>query len=105
VSEPRHKVITMNKRFSFTQAKIKALPTPETGRVDYYDDEVKKLSCRVSSTGNKSFVVIKYVNGNAQRVTLANANDMTVSEARKEAHSILTVINSGINPDQSPRNK
>jgi integrase len=93
----------MNKRFTFTQAKIKALPTPETGRVDYYDDEVKKLSCRVSSTGNKSCVVIKYVNGNAQRVTLANANDMTVIEARKEAHAILTAINSGINPTTAKR--
>ena len=95
----------MIKRFSFTQAKIKALPTPEKGRVDYYDEEVKKLSCRVSSTGNKSFVVIKYVNGNAQRVTLANTNDMTVIKARKGALAILTDINSGINPTAEKRKK
>jgi len=93
----------MSKRFNFTQAKIKALPIPDKGRVDYYDDEVKKLACRVSSTGNKSFVVIKYVNGNAQRVTLANISDMTVIDARKEALSTLTAINSGINPTAAKR--
>lgn len=93
----------MIKRFNFTQAKIKALPIPEKGRVDYYDDEVKKLSCRVSSTGNKSFVVIKYVDGNAQRVTLGKTSDMTVIKARKEANATITAINSGINPTAEKR--
>ena len=93
----------MIKRFSFTQAKIKALPAPETGRVDYYDDEVKKLSCRVTSTGNKSFVVIKYMDGNARRDTLANTNDMTVVEARKKALASLNNFNSGINPTAEKR--
>lgn len=93
----------MSKRITFTQPRIKALPIPEKGRVDYYDDEVKKLSCRVSSTGNKSFVVLKYVKGNAQRVTLANTNDMSVTEARKKAQSILAAINSGIDPTDEKR--
>ena len=92
----------MIKRFNFTQAKIKALPAPEKGRIDYYDEEVKKLSCRVSSTGNKSFVVIKYVNGNAQRVTLKAT---TVTEARKEATSEIDKINKGINPNAEKRKK
>ena len=93
----------MSKRFTFTQARIKSLAIPRNGRVDYYDEEVKKLSCRVSSTGNKSFVVIKYANGNAQRVTLANTNDMSVSEARKKAQIILTAMNSGVNPTAEKR--
>jgi integrase len=93
----------MSKRITFTQPRIKALPIPEKGRVDYYDNEVKKLSCRVSCTGNKSFVVLKYVKGNAQRVTLANTNDMSVTEARKKAQSILAAINSGIDPTAEKR--
>ena len=36
--------------FKFTQAKIKNLPLPANGRVDYHDEDIKKLSCRVSST-------------------------------------------------------
>ncbi len=55
----------------FTQARIKALPIPDTGRVDYYDDEQKRLSCRVSSTGNKSYYVVKWANSKAYRVALA----------------------------------
>jgi len=47
------------KIITFTQDRIKNLPTPETGRVDYYDTKTPKLTCRVSSTGNKSFVVLK----------------------------------------------
>jgi len=90
----------MIKRFNFTQARIKALPAPDKGRVDYYDEEVKKLSCRVSSTGNKSFVVVRYVNGNAQRVTLKAT---TVTEARKEATSVIDKINKGINPTAEKR--
>ena len=47
------------KIITFTQDRIKNLPTPETGGVDYYDTKTPKLTCRVSSTGNKSFVVLK----------------------------------------------
>jgi len=94
---------TVNNRLNFTQSKIKALPTPTKGRVDYYDNEIKKLACRVSSTGNKSFVVIKYVAGNAQRVTLGNVADMTVIEARKKAQAILAAINSGLDPSIEKR--
>ncbi len=46
-------------RINFTQGRIKDLPDSETGRVDYHDTGYPKLTCRVSSTGIKSFVVLK----------------------------------------------
>ena len=82
----------------FTQARIKALPIPDTGRVDYYDDEQKRLSCRVSSTGNKSYYVVKWADSKAYRVALAKISDMTVTTARKKAAATVLEMNSGIDP-------
>jgi hypothetical protein len=51
-------LLKMAEKIKFTQDRIRNLPIPEKGRVDYYDIKVPKLTCRVSSTGNKSFVVL-----------------------------------------------
>lgn len=91
-------------KINFTQAKIEKLPVPKQGRVDYYDVKVTKLTCRVSASGNKSFVVIKKnAAGKAQRVTLGRFPDMTVSTAQKLAGEILTDLSRGINPTEEKR--
>ena len=93
----------MDKKFQFTQARIKGLPIPNNGRVDYYDLKVPKLTCRVSSTGNKSFVVLKWNGKSMQRVTVGKFPDVTVSEAQQKSQAILTAINSGIDPTAEKR--
>jgi len=87
----------------FTQARIKALPIPDAGRVEYYDDEAKRLMCRVSSTGNKTYYVVKWADRKTHRVALAKVSDMTVTTARKKAAATVTEINSGINPTEAKR--
>ena len=89
----------------FTQARIRNLAHPSTGRAEYYDDEVKRLMCRVSSTGNKTFAVVKWSSGKVQRVTIGNADDVTVTAARKQAAAILSEINSGIDPAAQKRKR
>jgi integrase len=94
----------MANNFNFTQQRIEKLPTPEKDRKDYYDTEVSKLICRVSSTGNKSFCVLKRMaNGKLQRVTLGKFPDVSVSDARKMAQSALTGLAQGINPTEKKR--
>ncbi|MCX7102766.1 MAG: integrase arm-type DNA-binding domain-containing protein [Methylobacter sp.] len=84
---------------NFTQDRIRELPSPKTGRIDYYDAGCPKLTCRVSSTGNKSFVVLKKTtDGKTQRVTLGRFPDMPVSDARKKAQAALVNFANGINP-------
>lgn len=95
----------MDKKFQFTQARIKGLPIPEKGRVDYYDLKVPKLTCRVSSSGNKSFVVLKWNGSTMQRVTIGKFSSVTVIEAQHKAQAILTAINSGIDPTAEKRKK
>jgi len=96
----------MDKKFRFTQLKIEKLPLPIKGRVDYYDIEQPKLSCRVSQTGNKSFVVIKKSeSGSVQRITLGKFPDMTVHQAREGSLSVLNEIRQGINPMAEKRKR
>ena len=89
---------TEKNRINFTQGRIKDLPSPESGRVEYHDIGCPKLTCRVSSTGVKSFVVLKWTGKTTQRVTLGRFPDMSVDEARKRTQSALTTIATGINP-------
>jgi integrase len=90
-------------RINFTQARIKDLPSPESGRIEYHDIGCPKLTCRVSSTGVKSFVVLKWTGKTTQRVTLGRFPDMSVDEARKRTQSALTTIATGINPTEVKR--
>lgn len=87
----------------FTQARIRDLTIPEKGRVEYYDDEVPKLVCRVSYTGNKSFAAVKWKNGKYQRVTIGSTEEINVNDARKRALEALSQINAGISPTANKR--
>lgn len=95
----------MNKKFSFTQGRIEKLPTPKTGRIDYHDTGCPKLTCRVSSTGNKSFGVLKWNGKNTRRVSLGRFPDVSVHAARELARQALTEIASGIDPTEKKRKK
>jgi integrase len=90
-------------KINFTQDRIRNLSIPKDGRVDYYDIEVPKLTCRVSSTGIKSFVLLKWTGKTMQRVTLGRFPDLSVSEARKMAQKALTELAQGINPTEEKR--
>jgi integrase len=96
---------TDKNRINFTQGRIKDLPDPETGRVDYHDTGCPKLTCRVSTTGIKSFVVLKWTGKTTQRITLGRFPDMSVDEARKRTQAALTDIATGINPTDEKRKK
>ena len=53
-------------RKNFTESFISKLEVKKE-RYEVYDDKVKGLSCRVTSSGAKSFYVRKKLNGKAQR--------------------------------------
>jgi len=96
--------MTHQRRFKFTQQRIEKLPLPENSRIDYFDTEISKLTCRVSHTGNKSFVVLKKnQSGKVQRITLGRFPDISVSQARKLATSTLSDIADGIDPIEEKR--
>lgn len=95
----------MAAKINFTQDRIRSLPSPaDKDREDYYDTGCPKLVCRVSNTGNKSFVVLKKTSdGKTRRVTLGKFPDLSVAEARKMAQAALTDLAQGINPTEEKR--
>jgi len=86
----------METKFAFTQARIKALPLPDKGRKTYYDTEISKLACRVSSTGSKTYLVIKRFNGKVKNVTLGKTTDIPVKKAQDLAKIELASLAQGI---------
>ncbi len=93
----------MEKKFNFTQQRIEKLPVPESGRVDYRDTNCPKLTCRVSKTGIKSFVLLKWNGRTMQRITLGRFPDISVAQARKLATEALSDIADGIDPNEEKR--
>ena len=89
----------MANKINFTQTRIEKLPIPSQGRIDYYDIGCPKLTCRVSATGNKSFVVLKKNSaGKAQRITLGRFPDISVFHAQELTRSVLEDLSEGKNP-------
>ncbi|MGY6276051.1 Arm DNA-binding domain-containing protein [Methylomonas sp. MgM2] len=71
----------MPEKINFTQDRIRNIPSPtEKEREDYYDTGCPKLICRVSKTGNKSFVVLKKTSdGKTRRITLGKFPDLSLT--------------------------
>jgi len=84
---------------NFTSKMLDELPTP-TDRKEYFDDSVKGLTLRMTTTGIKTFSVMKRVNGKMIRTTLGRYPTLTVKQARAKAINILNIINDGINPNK-----
>ena len=90
-------------KIKFTQLRIEALAAPDTGRVDYHDTGCSGLTCRVSHTGIKSFVVLKWNGKNTQRITLGKFPSLTVKDAQVKANEIKSDLIRGINPTEEKR--
>jgi integrase len=74
---------------------------PKSGRVDYQDALVPGLALRVSSTGNKSFVLVaRYPTNprNPTRRALGEYGAITLEEARVKAREWLALLNKHIDP-------
>jgi integrase len=93
----------MKKIIHFTQARIRDIQPPAIGRIEYYDAQEKRLICRVSYTGNKTFYVKMWGDGKTHKVSLGKVEDITVTTARQKAAATVSEINSGINPTAAKR--
>jgi len=81
-----------------TKSYVDRLSTPETGQTFVRDSELKGFAVRITSTGAKSFILEKRIDGKVKRLTLGRYPELTVEQARKEAHKLLGQIAMGRNP-------
>jgi len=90
-------------KINFTKAKIESLPLPEKGWVYYYDLKVQGLGIGIGSTGKKSFILYRKINGIPERFTLGRYPDLTIEQARGKASEINSAIAKGANPAKVKR--
>ena len=81
-----------------TKRAVDALALPTTGYALHWDDEIKGFGLRVMSTGAKSFVLQRRINGKDCRITLGRYGAVTVEQARSDAKVKTGLIASGGNP-------
>ena len=81
-----------------TKSYVDKLSTPEIGQAFIRDTELKGFAVRVTSSGAKSFILEKRIDGRVKRLTLGRYPELTVEQARKEAHKLLGHIAVGRNP-------
>jgi integrase len=95
----------MAEKLNFTKAAIEALPTPAAGqRAEYIDTKQSGLRLRVTSSGIKTFCVLKRIRGaGMERITLGRYPDLAIEQARKKSAELLGKIAEGNNPADARR--
>ncbi len=88
-----------------TDAKIKGLKAPETGRIEVADKVVSGLRIRVGTSGAKTFIIRKRIGGRIANVTVGRFHDQrfTLTDARKKARTLLNDIEGGGDPRAETR--
>lgn len=98
--------MSANNKINFTKAVLNDLPLPaKSKRAYYYDTKTRGLGMSVTSTGSKSFIVYRWVNGKPERVLLGRYPDLSIEQARGKAAEINARIAQGENPNDGRRSK
>ncbi|HEY9789648.1 MAG TPA: site-specific integrase [Candidatus Obscuribacterales bacterium] len=94
--------------FNFTKKDIDALPLPPEGkRAFYYDTRTRGLAVQVTSSGAKSFYLVRKVRtvGKTERVYLGKYPDLSMEAVRKLAEKKNSEIADGRNPADEKRER
>ena len=89
----------VNREMNLTIKAIDKVALPEPGKHVYYSDTREKcLRLSVGSTGAKSFVFYKKVDGYPRRMTLGLFPDMSIERARTKVAELKMRLQNGDNP-------
>lgn len=93
------------KRFAFTVARLRVLPTPKKGRIYAYDTKCAGLCVCKSSRGTTVFYRYGKVNGRPVRIRLGRFPDLPIDQARKAATDLSGQIAAGKDPAAERRGR
>jgi integrase len=92
-----------SKHFDFSKRLIDQLPSPQKGSVYYYDARTKGLAIGVGSSGRKSFILYRKINGRPERIKIGPYPDLSIEQARRSAVILNAQIAQSVNPAQVSR--
>lgn len=88
-----------------TKSVVDRLNAPVAGQTFTRDSELKGFAVRITTSGAKSFILEKRIDGKVKRLTLGRYPELTVEQARREAHKLLGQIAVGSNPIAEKKQK
>lgn len=90
-----------------TDAAIRRLKPPDSGRLEYWDTQTRGLGLRIGAAGNRSWVMLLRILRNGrwvqQRLTLGRYPGLTLAQAREKARAALALAGEGENPGAAVR--
>jgi hypothetical protein len=87
----------------FNKRTLEKIAPPEKGRATYMDSKTRGLILRVTTTGQKSFYLYRWIDGKPTRIYIGPFPDMTPEQARDRADELNGMIARGINPAEQKR--
>src|SRR5579863_8706964 len=90
-------------KLTLTEARVRDLSAPASGRSLIHDTKTPGLAVRVTTRGNKSFVVYRRIAGRPRFITLGQFPQVSVEQARKLAAQIHGDIANGQDPARAKR--
>ena len=95
----------MSKSFPFTEAKVKAIPPPASGREYHKDTRFRGLQLCVTSADARTYYFVKRIGGKPTRVRLGTVEQLSVEQARTAAAAITGEVAAGRDPQGERRQK
>jgi integrase len=83
---------------NFTDAFIRAIKPPRSGRVEYWDGRLSSFGLRVTQTGARSWCVFYRYGGRLRRLTLGSYPRLGLADARAKARKALRDAALGLDP-------
>lgn len=91
-------------KVKLTDAFLRAMPVPETGRMEWRDESCPGLLLRVTHTGAASWACRGVLpDGRHGRVRLGTYPEVGLAEARKRARAMVAAIQGGADPQAAKR--
>lgn len=89
----------MENKFVFSRSIIeRILPSPPGKRYEYYDLKTPYLILRVTDKGIKTFAIYRKFRDKIVKITIGHYPEISIDEARAQAHEINSKIARGIDP-------
>jgi integrase len=85
-------------RKKLTNAAVKAIKVPKSGRAEYWDMNLPGFGLRVSDKGRKSWVMMYRMHGRLRRHTLGAYPALSLADARDAARKAAQQLQEGVDP-------